>query len=156
MGVRVSTFSPERLPEDPEALAARKDARTTIEAFRSFLKSPAYENNVDLAVLTKIAADESVPVRERRRAAEMLLRFRLKALETLASLEGVREQVLRDLGIATGPQAVSMTQVNQRIEIIRADDWRAAPGLEAIEAEAKVLPEKNEHEVNGHEAKPDG
>ena len=68
------------------------------------------------------------------------------------SRSGLQES-LRDRGIATGPQAVSMTQVNQRIEIIRADDWRAAPGLDAIEAE--VLPAKGGHEVNGHEKKPD-
>ena len=134
----MSTFSPERLPKDTVALTKRTDARAILDAYRSFLKSPAFENNVDLAVLTKLAADEAVPVRERRRSAEMLLRYRLRAMETLASIEGVREQILHDLGIDASTKNVSMTQLNTKIEIVRADDWRAAAPLEEgaiIEAE---------------------
>ena len=135
--------------QDDDALGARAGARETLASFRAFLASPAYTNNIDLAVLTKLAADETVPHRERLRAAEMLLRFRIKAMETLAHLEGVREQILRDLGIDTKPQ-VSMTQVNQRIEIVRADDWRSAQPLAQGDV-IDVLPEPTEtHALNGH------
>ncbi len=128
-------------------LGARDDAASLLASFRAFLASPAYANDVDLAVLTSLAADKSVPARERLRAAEMLLRYRLKAMETLAQLEGVREQVLRDLGTEAAPQ-LALTQVNQQIEIVRADDWR---GAKAIEAQATVADEvAPKHLTNGH------
>ena len=121
------TFLPaDRLPDRPDALAARSEARAILDAYRAFLGSPAFQHMIDVAVLTKIAGDDAMPPRERRRAAEMLATFRLKALEALASITGVREQVLQELGIDTSMKAVALTQVNTRIEIIRKDDWRAA------------------------------
>lgn len=114
--------------------ALKRDARTTLDAYAAFLKSPAFQHNMDLAVLTKIAGDEAVPFRERRRAAEVLAKLRLQAMAALADLSAVREQVMRELGLEDGPKSVSLTQVNTKIEIVRADDWRAADA-EIVDAE---------------------
>jgi hypothetical protein len=55
------------------------------------------------------------------------------------------------LGIKTGSApSLSMTQVNNRIEIVRASDWRNAPPLEeGEEIVAEVLPQ-GEPATNGH------
>ncbi|MCA9317149.1 MAG: hypothetical protein KDB73_16795 [Planctomycetes bacterium] len=47
------------------------EAMAAIEAYRSFLSSPAFQHQVDLAVLVKIAGDDKMDPRERRRAAEV-------------------------------------------------------------------------------------
>lgn len=138
----MSYLPADRLPEDPEALALRRDARATLDAYAAFLSSPAFQHNMDLAVLTKIAGDDKVPFRERRRAAEVLAKLRLQAMEALADLSAVRAQVLRELGLEEGPKAVSMTQVNTKIEIVRSDDWRAA-SAEIVDARP-VPPERVE------------
>ena len=126
---------------DAVAERLREEAEASIEGYRAFLSSPAFQHSIDLAVLVKIAGDDTVDVRERRRAAEVLAKLRLQAMEALAELTGTREQSLDRLGLKTGGPAVSMTQVNNRIEIVRASDWRNAPPLEEGEAiVAEVLP----------------
>jgi hypothetical protein len=113
----------------PEAADLEREARATIEAYRAYLNSPAFQHSIDLAVLVKIAGDDNQPIRERRRAAEVLAKLRLEAMDALATLTGTREQSLDVLGIKQGPQSLALTQVNQKIEIVRAKDWRAAPAI---------------------------
>lgn len=114
----MSVFSPDRLPKDPDQAELRKEARATLAAYKAFLDSPAFVHRVDIAVLTKIATNESMPVRERRRAAEVLGRLYLDALGKVAELTAPQA------GPAT---AIAVAQVNQRIEIVREDDWRRLP-----------------------------
>ena len=139
----MTTNAPDRRRR-AETLAARQ-VESTLAAYTAFLQSPAFQHNVDIAVLTKIAGDESVSHRERRLAAEALAKLRLQAMEALADLSGVRAQVLRDLGLDETPQAtVALTQVNQRIEIVRKDDWRAATAKVV-----DVLPERSAESDGG-------
>ena len=64
-----------------------------------------------------------------------------ETMHALAELTGTREQSLDVLGIKQGPQSLALTQVNQKIEIVRAKDWRAAPTLEAGEVvDVETLP----------------
>ncbi|MCA9313862.1 MAG: hypothetical protein H6806_03420 [Planctomycetes bacterium] len=114
------------------------EAMAAIEAYRSFLSSPAFHHSVDLAVLVQIAGDTKADPRERRRAAEVLAKLRLQAMEGLASLTGAREKALDQLGLKPGPSTLALTQVNQTVEIVRASDWRAAKPLpegDVIDAE---------------------
>ena len=126
-----------------EAEDLEREAHDVIEGYRAYLQSPAFEHQVDLHVLVKIAGDDAQPIRERRRAAEVLARLRLEAMRAIAELTGTREQSLDVLGIKQGPQSLALTQVNQKIEVVRAKDWRSAPGLD-------------EGEVTGVEALPEG
>jgi hypothetical protein len=116
----VSLLPPERLPEDPDALALRKDHRAVLDAYRSFLGSPAFLHRIDVAVLTKIATDETAPHRVRARAAEILGNLFSRSLEGYASLLGVRE------GRAHGRQAgpIARSAVTQ--------DPRTAPPPEGV------------------------
>ena len=133
----------------PEAAHLEAEARATIEAYRAYLNSPAFQHSIDLAVLVKIAGDDKADIRERRRAAEVLAKLRLQAMEALAELTGTREQSLDRLGLKVGPQTLALTQVNQQIEIVRAKDWRGSAPLEqGVEVEATVLPA---HAANGHD-----
>lgn len=117
-------------PHDGDAARLEEQARELIESYRAYLASPAFQHNLDLAVLVKIAGDERAPVRERLRAAEVLAKLRLDAMSAVADLTGAREQNLDVLGIKAGPQTLALTQVNQKIEVVRAKDWRAAAPLE--------------------------
>lgn len=119
---------------ESEALAA-------IESYRTFLASPAFQHQIDLAVLVKIAGDDRADPRERRRAAEVLAKLRLQAMEGLASLTGAREKALDSMGLKPGGSAVALTQVNQSIEIVRASDWRAARALP--EGDVDLVGEEN-------------
>ena len=125
----MSFESLDRLPKDPAALALRKEARASLDAYEAFLAHPAFVHRIDLSVLAKLATDENVPARERRRAAEVLVKAHLQANRELADLTCVKEQILDQLGIAPGapPAAVNLTQVNTKIEIVREADWRDAP-----------------------------
>jgi hypothetical protein len=128
--------------ERPEPADLERQAAEVIEGYRSYLDSPAFQHQVDLHVLVKIAGDENQPIRERRRAAEVLARLRLEAMDALADLTGTREQALEVLGIKQGPSSVALTQVNQKIEIVRAKDWRSAVPLEEGEViDARALPD---------------
>lgn len=126
------TFLPvDRLPTDPGRLALRAEQRAVLDAYEALLKQPVFEKNVDVNVLAKIAADPDSPVREKRRAAEVLLAFRLKVSEQMASLLAIREQVLDELGLSPAAGAastVNVTQVNAntKIEVVRDADWRDA------------------------------
>ena len=136
----------------PDAMRLRQEVESTIEAYRAYLASPAFQHSVDLMVLVKIAGDERADIRERRRAAEVLAKLRLQAMEGLADLTGVREQALDALGLKAGPQTLALTQVNQQIEIVRAKDWRSARAIEDGEVvEAEVLP-SGHPSTNGHAA----
>ena len=95
----MSTFRPDQIAPDPDRLNARKDVQTTLRAYAAFLADPAFAHRVDLKVLTAIAGDAKMPVRERRRSAEMLGRLYLEALDKASELGCVREQVLISLGI---------------------------------------------------------
>jgi hypothetical protein len=114
------------LPVPVNALAMRAEADAAIEAARALLGHPAFAQNLGVAVLSRMALDEKGPAKERRRCAEVLAHLQLRTIEALASLTGAREQRLKDLGIEAPPQEVNLTQVNQRIEIVRegARDWR--------------------------------
>lgn len=115
------TFLPaNRLPSDPDALALRKDAQTTLKAYAAFLADPAFTHRVDLKVLTAIAGDSKMPVRERRRAAEILGKLFLTALDQAADLGCVREQVMLSLGIDPRPGGTTVA-VDARSVHIEAD-----------------------------------
>jgi hypothetical protein len=86
----VSTFNPD-LAGDPERFDILQKARLVLRVYEEFLSSPVYIHKIDINGLTKIAVDEKLPVRERRRALEVLLGGRLKATAELAHLLGVRE-----------------------------------------------------------------
>lgn len=124
------TFLPaDRLPPDSQALALRKEARAVLDAYEAFLGHPAFVHRVDLSILAKIAADENAPLRERRRAAEVLAHLRLRVLEQVSTLTCVKEQILEQLGIAPAPAAataVAIAQAITRIEVVREKDWRDA------------------------------
>jgi hypothetical protein len=107
----------------------RDQGKEVIDAYRAFLASPAFAHSLDIAVLVKIAGDDQQPIKERRRAAEVLAKLRLQAMEALAELTGTREQSLDVLGLQQGPQSLALTQVHQQIEIVRAADWRSAEAL---------------------------
>ena len=120
-----------RLPAEPRAeedadLVLRTDAKAAIEAARALLAAPVFERQIPIALLTKLASDDKVPVRERRRAAEVLANLQVKLIAMVGELTGTKEHRLRELGIDAAPQEVNLTQVNNRIEIIRegAADWR--------------------------------
>ncbi len=124
-------MSENRLPAEPRAeadadLVLRTDATAAIEAARALLAAPVFERQIPIALLTKLASDDKVPVRERRRAAEVLANLQVKLIEMVGDLTGAKEHRLRELGIEGTPQEVNLTQVNNRIEIIRegAPDWR--------------------------------
>lgn len=132
-------------PESALAVGFEQEAKDAIESYRRFLSSPAFQHTVDLAVLVKVAGDERAPMRDRLRAAEVLAKLRLEAMAAVASLTGAREQRLDAMGLKPGPQTLALTNVNQKIEIVRASDWRNAPALkEAVDVEAKTLPEGSE------------
>lgn len=120
----MTTDTPQRVPDDALRLAAMQQAQEAINAYKAFLANPAFVHRIDLAVLTKIAGDDTMPVRERRRAAEVLGRLYVQALEKVAELTCAKEQMLKELGLEAGPKAVAVAQINQRIEIVRHDDWR--------------------------------
>jgi len=118
-------------PETPDAtLVARRDADLALEYAKALLAAPVFQKQLPLAFLTAMAHGEHAHPREKLRAAEALLAAQLKAIEIVANVTGAREQRLKDLGIAAPPQEVNLTQVNQRIEIVRegARDWRTAEG----------------------------
>jgi len=155
----VSAQPPEAESLAPDAAHLEREAKATIESYRAFLASPAFQHSVDLMVLVKIAGDDSADLRERRRAAEVLAKLRLQAMEALADLTGTREQSLDRLGLKTGPQTLALTQVNQRIEIVRANDWRNAPPLDPgaesatpVDVDVEVLPPpaRNGDALTGH------
>lgn len=147
-------------PEYDEARRLRREAQAAIDGYKSFLASPAFQHSIDVAVLVKIAGDETADIRERRRAAEVLAKLRLQAMEGLAALIGAREQSLDVLGIKSTGAGVSLTQINQKIEIVRATDWRSAAPLgggSPVEVEALSpgeAPESNGHDVS-EQAKPE-
>ncbi len=125
----MTVFSPERLPADPTRAVAVNDARLVVQTCRSLLGQAAFVHNLPVAVLSKIAADDKLPVRERRHAAHLLALYQVKLLELLAQVTGARELALAELAVADASVAptVNVTQVNQatKIEILRDDDWRA-------------------------------
>ena len=95
----MSTFSPDKLPRDLDQLAHREDAQAVLATVRAMLGAPVFVHNVPIAMLTKIVGDESLSMRMRLRAAELLARLQVKLVESLASLSGAREQALSELGI---------------------------------------------------------
>ena len=130
--------------ERTDAERLRDEARACLEAYRAFLASPAFQHQVDLAILVKVAGDDLAPARDRLRAAEILSKLRLDAMAAVAELTGVREQSLDALGIRAGPPSVALTQVNQKIEIVRAKDWRALSDAEAGEVDALPAGEESD------------
>ena len=95
----MSSFSPDRLPDDPDGLAARKERRAIFDAYQAILQHPVFLHYVDLSVLARIATDTSLPAREQRRAAEVLALLRFKVLQDYASKFAVKEQVKHELGL---------------------------------------------------------
>lgn len=89
------------------------DVRATLAAYQALLKLPAFEHSVDVNVLTRIATTEALPVKEKRRAAEMLATIRLKAMDRVSEITAAREQVLKALGLDVATmKALAVTQVN--------------------------------------------
>lgn len=137
----------DRLEGDADARALRRDARTTIRALQALLESPAFTHNVDLAVLTKIAADESMRPRERRRAAEVLCAMRLRTLTTLADLLGVREQSLASVGLGEAGRGQSVPAIQVNISVPKPAAARPRPpvpsalGADAPCSEVPILPD---------------
>jgi hypothetical protein len=117
----MSSFPASKLPYDPERLDVRRDARATLAAYQAFLQDPAFANRIDMKVLTRIAGDEKMPPRERRRAAEMIGNLYLKALDKVSDLSCVREQVLMSLGIDPSPRGGTNVAVDARSVTIEAD-----------------------------------
>ncbi len=139
----------------PEPADLEREAKATIDSYRAYLDSPAFQHSVDLMVLVKIAGDENADIRERRRAAEVLAKLRLQAMQGLAELTGTREQSLDRLGLKTGPHTLALTQVNQTVEIVRAKDWRSAAPLDpGAVPDAEVLPAPVDVTTNGHAGSP--
>jgi hypothetical protein len=113
----VSILKPEQL-EGGESFEALVDARVTLKAYQAFLEQPGFVHNIDVAVLTKIAANDKLPPREQRRAAEMMATLRLKALDCVAQLTGAREQILKALGLDIATmKALAITQVNTSVQV---------------------------------------
>jgi hypothetical protein len=69
------TFPPTRLCPDPDVAAARRDARLVLRVAACALQGEG--GKFDTVTLLSIAEDERMPVRTRRRAAEMLARATL-------------------------------------------------------------------------------
>jgi hypothetical protein len=135
----VSLVPANRLPSDPDRLEARREARAILDAYKGFLAAPAFAQNVDLNVLTKMAADEKTPPREKRRAAEMLMAFRFKAMEQIASLSATREQVMQELGIDLAPKlAPTYTQVNAQVNLNTENSHGARADLERLLADPSL------------------
>ncbi len=124
----MSHLPAQRPPDDPAALDRRREAQAVLDGLHGMLDHPVLAHRAALSVLARVMTDESVPARERRRAAEAVLRFELEVRRRLADLLCVKEQVLDGLGIApppaAGAQAVAVAQAVTRIEIVRSDDWR--------------------------------
>ena len=59
----MTVFSPQRLPADPARAVAVNDARLVVQTCRSLLGQAAFVHNLPVAVLSKIAADDKLPVR---------------------------------------------------------------------------------------------
>lgn len=114
---------PDLPPEPPEPPAA-------VQAATALLEHPALAQNLGIAVLSKMALDDKLPPRERRRAAEVLAGLKLKAVEVLGAMTGAKEQTLKALGIESAPTAVNVTQNHTKIEIVRrgTSDWRSGEG----------------------------
>src|SRR5437773_1565675 len=98
----------------PELTALGGDALTVLAAYRSILANPAFVHNVDLAILTKIATDDRLSPRERRRAAEALSALRMRSLERFSDLTCAREQAMRGLGLG-GERAMPATSIQIHI-----------------------------------------
>ena len=121
----MSTFRPDQIAPDPDRLNARKDVQTTLRAYAAFLADPAFAHRVDLKVLTAIAGDTKMPVRERRRSAEMLGRLYLQALDKAgdeaaanAISEIVRQLKLNPvITVSVAPESIS--EVERRMEQLR-------------------------------------
>ena len=125
----MSFLPADRLPVDPAALELRKEARASLDAYEAFLAHPAFVHKVDLNVLAKLATGDGVSDREKRRAAEIILKARMQAQREIADLTCVKEQVLDQLGLSSSaaPTSVNLTQVNTKIEVVREADWRDSP-----------------------------
>lgn len=112
----------------PVPASSGSPENAAIVALRALLAHPAMAQDVGLNVLARMALDDKVPARERRRCGEVLAQLKLKATEAYGALTGAREQHLQALGISTSPQEVHVEQHNTRIEIVRegARDWRTS------------------------------
>lgn len=119
----------ERLPVPaPGESTLAPEADAAIDAARALLAHPALAQDLGIAVLARMALDDKVPPKERRRCGEVLLNLKVKAIEVVGALTGSRERHLRALGISQAPQEVHVEQHNTRIEIVREGqrDWRTA------------------------------
>ena len=116
------------VPAPPSTVQPAEDP--VLAAALALLGHPALAQNLGLSVLARMALDEKLPAKERRRCGEVLAQLKLKAVELAAHVSGAREQRLRALGIETGPQEVHVEQHNTKIEIVREGqrDWRTAEG----------------------------
>lgn len=116
------------VPAPPSTVQPAEDP--VAASLRALLAHPALAQNLGLTVLSRMALDEKLPAKERRRCAEVLAQLKLKAIELTAHVTGARERALRDQGITQGPTEVHVEQHNTKIEIVRegARDWRTVEG----------------------------
>lgn len=74
-------FSPDKLPRDPEAAHARRDAKLVLLVAVCALRGQG--GTLDPATIEAIARDERMSARTRRRASTILARLRFGALGCL-------------------------------------------------------------------------
>jgi hypothetical protein len=77
----VGLLRPERLPEDPDAVQARKDAKLVLMVANCALRGQG--GRLDPAMIEAIALDERMSPRTQRRAATILARLRFADVCTL-------------------------------------------------------------------------
>ena len=120
----------ERLPAPAAPRTMQPAEDPIVTGLLALLSHPALAQNLGLTVLSRMALDEKLPAKERRRCGEVLAQLKLKAMELAAHVTGARERALRDQGITQGPTEVHVEQHNTRIEIVRegSRDWRTADG----------------------------
>lgn len=120
----------ESLPAPAPAAGMQPAEDPVVAAALALLAHPALAQNLGLAVLSRMALDEKLPAKERRRCGEVLAQLKLRAVEIAAHVTGARERALRDQGITQGPTEVHVEQHNTKIEIVRegARDWRTVEG----------------------------
>lgn len=118
----------ESLPTPANATALQPADDPVVASLHALLSHPALAQNLGLTVLSRMALDERIPAKERRRCGEVLAQLKLKAMELAAHVTGARERALRDQGITQGPTEVHVEQHNTTIEVVRTgtSDWRKA------------------------------
>jgi hypothetical protein len=117
----------------------REEAASATRAIEALLAVPAYEHHLGVNMLAKICTDANAPVRERRRASEVLAASEVKLRELLATIAGARDLALADLGSHPAQlRATAAVAVNVETgPIVRMDEawwksWQQTPNGRAF------------------------